>query len=92
MFFLDVEHLKVQRERLDGIIVKEEIERRKILKEIEQLNSRLTVLNESISDKGQMRDDCDRTLEQAENGLKKIIESSHILLTLVQKESNTIKF
>lgn len=77
---------------MDDLIKKQESDRTKILKEIEQLNHKLLKINESISEKTTMRDECDKTLEQCEDGIQKIIESAHILVTLVKQENSQLKF
>lgn len=84
---LDIEHLKDKRIRLNDLIIKDEETRAKLIQEISSLEQRLHEMDASIDEKSRRRDECDRILEESEKGLEKIIESSKILLSLVQKEA-----
>lgn len=83
----DIEHLKKQRVKLNEIIIKDEELRAKLIQEISSLEQRLHELDAGIEEKIRRRDECDKILEESETGLKKIIESSKLLLNLVQKET-----
>lgn len=61
--------------------------RAKLIQEVSSLESRLHELDSHIEEKIRRRDECDKILEESETGLQKIIESSKLLLNLVQKET-----
>lgn len=83
----DIEHLKKQRMKLNETIIRDEEMRAKLIQEVSSLESRLHDLDSHIEEKIRRRDECDKILEESETGLQKIIESSKLLLNLVQKET-----
>lgn len=85
--FPDIEHLKKQRIKLNETIIRDEEMRAKLIQEVSSLESRLHELDSNIEEKIRRRDECDKILEESETGLQKIIESSKLLLNLVQKET-----
>lgn len=68
-------------------IIKDEELRAKVIHEISHLESKLHDLDATIEEKIRRRDECDKILEESEAGLKKIIDSSKLLLDIVQRET-----
>lgn len=72
---------------MNETIIKDEGLRAKLIQEVSSLEQRLHDLDSDIEEKIRRRDECDKILEESETGLQKIIESSKLLLNLVQKET-----
>lgn len=79
--------MKLQRSRLNETIIRDEELRAKVIQEVSSLEQRLHEIDATIKEKIQRRDECDKILEESEAGLKKIIETSKILLNRVQQET-----
>ncbi|CAD7088550.1 unnamed protein product [Hermetia illucens] len=85
-----IENLKSQKEKIGQAIEAQEQERVKLIDKIQEMNARLKSVTASLEEKKRIWAECDKTLEQAEMGLSKIIESSQVLLSLVQQETGTL--
>lgn len=70
------------------MIIEDEELRGKLIQEVSNLEQRLHDLDVKIEEKTRRRDECDKILEESEEGLKKIIETSKILLNRVQQETS----
>ncbi|KAJ8934649.1 hypothetical protein NQ314_013248 [Rhamnusium bicolor] len=85
-----LEDLKIKRNEIVDIIYKEEAEKVVLEKNLEALQNRLALLNKSLEHHKNIYENYDKTINDTENGFKKILESSQALLHLAQHESNKI--
>lgn len=73
---------------MNDLIIRDEETRAQLIKEVSSLEQRLHDLDAHIEDKTRRRDECDKILQESEAGLQQIIESSKLLLGLVQKQTS----
>ncbi|KAK7793654.1 hypothetical protein R5R35_006138 [Gryllus longicercus] len=82
-----IEELKRKRRSLEEIISTQQEEKIEAEKELERLSTKLNSIVESLSKNIAVKQDYDRTIEEAEAAYTKILESSQVLLTMVKRES-----
>ncbi|GLH07032.1 Sjoegren syndrome nuclear autoantigen 1 [Gryllus bimaculatus] len=82
-----IEELKRKRRSLEEIISTQQEEKIEAEKELERLSAKLNSIVESLSKNIAVKQDYDRTIEEAEAAYTKILESSQVLLTMVKRES-----
>ncbi|KAJ8961299.1 hypothetical protein NQ318_008985 [Aromia moschata] len=79
-----------KRNEIVDIIYKEEAEKAVLEKNLDILQSRLTLLKKSLEHYKSVYEGYDRTIKETENGFKKILESSQTLLQLAQQEASKL--
>ncbi|KAL0223416.1 hypothetical protein P9112_002806 [Eukaryota sp. TZLM1-RC] len=85
-----IETLREKREEIIRQIECEKQEKAKIQADLKVLTERLTSLNESIANKQAGLEDFTRTIEESQNAFNKILESSHTLLNVLRRETQTL--
>ncbi|XP_033643652.1 Sjoegren syndrome nuclear autoantigen 1-like isoform X1 [Asterias rubens] len=86
-----IEELCTKRDGLHKLIITEEDEKQKIQSDIRILTEKLTKVNESLAKKIATRNEYDKTIAETEAAYMKIIESSHSLLNVLQREASVLK-
>lgn len=86
-----LEELKNKRNDLAEIIQGEEHEKTILEERISNLNRQLSALNKNLTGHKQIFENYSRTIEESENGFKKIVESSQTLLNLLKHQANTLE-
>ncbi|MES1912817.1 MAG: hypothetical protein MHM6MM_005036 [Cercozoa sp. M6MM] len=82
-----IEDLREKRDSVSRDLAEEEREKAQIEKSLLSLQQRLQVLNESMAQKIQARNDFDRTIQETEAAYMKILESSQTLLHVLKRET-----
>ena len=82
-----IEELKDRRTELDRNIKKEEEERLRLIAELQALQERLTLVEESLQKKYTTRNEFDRTIAETSSQFTKILDSSRLLLSSVRQQS-----
>ncbi|XP_072017597.1 microtubule nucleation factor SSNA1-like [Amphiura filiformis] len=86
-----IEELCGKRDDLQKQILSEEEEKQKLQNDIRILTEKLAKLNESLAKKVATRQEYDKTIAETEAAYMKIIESSHSLLNVLQREASVLK-
>jgi len=86
-----LEELKARRAALQQQIEAESLEKRKLEAEKARLEERLDVVNGSLEEKMVTGRDYDRVIQEAEQAYTKILESSQVLLNVVQTRSQDLQ-
>jgi len=86
-----LEELKARRAALQQQIEAESLEKRKLEAEKARLEERLDVVNGSLEEKMVTGRDYDRVIQEAEQAYTKILESSQVLLNVVQTRSQDLR-
>ncbi|ESO96025.1 hypothetical protein LOTGIDRAFT_214610 [Lottia gigantea] len=86
-----IEELCSKRDELHKQILQDEEEKQKLQNDLRILSEKLAKVNESLAKKMATRNEFDRTIAETEGAYKKILESSHTLLNVLKKESQTLK-
>ncbi|XP_791762.1 Sjoegren syndrome nuclear autoantigen 1 homolog [Strongylocentrotus purpuratus] len=86
-----IEELCLKRDDVHKQIKQEEEEKTKVQNDLRILTEKLAKLNESLAKKIATRNEYDKTIGETEAAYMKIIESSHSLLNVLQKEAAVLK-
>jgi Sjoegren syndrome nuclear autoantigen 1 len=86
-----LEELKDTRDELHTLVLREEDEKARITKELAALTSHLGRVSSDLDKKYEARAEFDRTIAETESAYYKILESSQTLLTVLRRESQTLK-
>jgi len=86
-----LEELKSRRAALQQQIEAESLEKQKLEAEKARLEDRLDVVNGSLEEKMATGRDYDRVIQEAEQAYTKILESSQVLLNVVQTRSQDLR-
>merc|ERR1712192_290284 len=86
-----LEELKARRAALQKQIEAESLEKQKLEGEKARLEDRLDVVNGSLEEKMATGRDYDRVIQEAEQAYTKILESSQVLLNVVQTRSQDLR-
>ncbi|XP_021933314.1 Sjoegren syndrome nuclear autoantigen 1 homolog isoform X2 [Zootermopsis nevadensis] len=86
-----IEHMKRKCSELQQLIDEQEEEKATLQREIEKMSYKLTQLNDSLSRKVAAKREYDRTISETEVAYSKILESSQVLLNMVQREASCLE-
>ena len=86
-----LEELKARRAALQQQIEAESLEKRKLESEKARLEERLDLVNSSLEEKMLTGREYDRVTQEAEQAYTKILESSQVLLNVVQTKSQDLR-
>jgi len=86
-----LEELKARRAALQQQIEAESLEKRKLESEKARLEERLDLVNSSLEEKMLTGREYDRVIQEAEQAFTKILESSQVLLNVVQTKSQDLR-
>lgn len=82
-----LENLKSKRQEIQNLIDQEEVEKGKLQSEIEDSMNKLTILMSSLSKKVEARAECDRSMNESENALRRLLEKSKAAINNMKKET-----
>ena len=85
-----IEDLREKREEIKKQILKEEQDKSRIQMDLSRFTDRLSVINETLAQKVQARNEYDRTIQETEGAYMKILESSQTLLQVLKRESTSL--
>lgn len=85
-----LEQLCERRKGLQGEIDAEEQTKSVLEAEMRKITSKLDKVNESLAAKLEKRDRYDKTITESEQAYLKILESSQVLLNVVQKDTKKL--
>ncbi|KAH9492569.1 Sjoegren syndrome nuclear autoantigen 1 [Bulinus truncatus] len=86
-----IEELCCKRDEIHRSILQEEDEKVKLQNDIRVLTEKLAKVNESLAKKIASRNEFDRTIAETEAAYMKILESSQTLLSVLKRESQSLK-
>ncbi|CAH1183177.1 unnamed protein product [Phaedon cochleariae] len=81
-----LEDLKIRKNEVRAMIYKEQAEKVVIEKNIKALQDKLLLLTQNLQQHEEMYESYETTIQETENGFRKILESSQTLLHMVQHE------
>ncbi|KAL5012555.1 hypothetical protein ScPMuIL_011106 [Solemya velum] len=86
-----INELCAKRDDLHKQILQEDEEKQKLQNDIRILTERLSKVNESLSKKMASRNEFDKTIAETESAYMKILESSQTLLSVLKRESQSLR-
>ncbi|CAG5116617.1 unnamed protein product [Candidula unifasciata] len=86
-----IEELCSKRDEIHRSILQEEEEKHKLQNDIRILTEKLAKVNESLAKKIASRSEFDKTIAETEAAYMKILESSQTLLSVLKRESQSLR-
>ncbi|BFZ20410.1 hypothetical protein BsWGS_23449 [Bradybaena similaris] len=86
-----IEELCSKRDEIHRSILQEEEEKQKLQNDIRVLTEKLAKVNESLAKKMASRSEFDKTIAETEAAYMKILESSQTLLSVLKRESQSLR-
>lgn len=86
-----IEQLRAAREELNAQILAETQEKEQLQRDLALLADELNIINGSLVNGTQTRNDYDRTIQETEAAYMKILESTQTLTHVLKREGNTLE-
>lgn len=86
-----IEEMREKAAELDFYIAHEEEQKIQISSEVKALQTRLSIIEDSLKRKKEAKGDLERVLTQTSQAFQKIVNSSRELLTSAKEESSLLK-